>query len=172
MGGETEQSVSGWTVDTLHSLMVRLLAEKDKRDEQRFDAQEKALADALLAAERAGAKAEGTQEKRLESLNEFREQQKDLIGTFLPRAEYDRAHTDLVERVEKLGSTLNEKIDTVERREGERRDELAGRLAALQATISTASGHSAGLNAGWGYIVGAAGFIGAVIGIVLAVTAN
>lgn len=82
---------SGWTVDTLRIYLEALLAAnqrnlenlfsaKDLRDQQRFDAQQKALTDALLAAEKAVAaaltaadtavnKAEQAAERRLDGVN-------------------------------------------------------------------------------------------------------
>lgn len=47
MSGETEQQVSGWTVDTVKELMATLIHESDRRYEQRFEAQENATALAL-----------------------------------------------------------------------------------------------------------------------------
>ena len=88
MSGETEKEVSGWTVDTLHSHVVRLLQESDKRYEQRFQAQEKSVKDALASADRAVNKAETASEKRLDSVNEFRKTLSDQTGTFLTRAEF------------------------------------------------------------------------------------
>lgn len=52
MSGETEKAVSGWTTDTLHSHVQRLLVEMDHRYEDRFKAQELALANALTAHEK------------------------------------------------------------------------------------------------------------------------
>ena len=88
MSGETEQQVSGWTVDTLHSHIVKLLDAADKRYEQRFDAQEKAVREALAAADRAVIKAETAAEKRFDSVNEFRGQLKDQTSTMLTRGEF------------------------------------------------------------------------------------
>jgi len=56
-------------------------------NEQRFRAQEQAVAFALQAAEKAVTKAELAAEKRFESVNEFRNQLKDQTGTFITRNE-------------------------------------------------------------------------------------
>jgi len=114
---------------TLRDHLLALMAEKDKRDEQRFEAQEKAVRDALLAAEKAVAaalttakeavaKAETATEKRFESVNEFRSALTDAQTRFATsdavhsledeldrrlsalRDEYLRNHVDLVKRVE------------------------------------------------------------------------
>lgn len=172
MSGETEGSISAWTVDSLKEYIELSLREKDKRDNQRYDAQEKALAAALLAAEkavtaalsaaeRAVLKAEAASERRFESVNEFRAQQGDLITTFarrdemdtrlkaltekidgmieaavraastcLPRAEYDRAHVDLAERVIAQDKTFSEKLESQNK-------SLEARIALLQTQIAS-----------------------------------
>lgn len=89
MSGETEANVSGWTVDTLHSSMLRLLDERDRRYMQRFfDAEQavqaalvasdKLIAAALASAEKAVAKNETATEARFASVNEFRQSLDDV----------------------------------------------------------------------------------------------
>lgn len=56
-------------------------------NEQRFKAQEQAIAFALAEKEKAIIKAELGTEKRFESVNEFRNQLKDQTGTFITRNE-------------------------------------------------------------------------------------
>jgi hypothetical protein len=51
----------GWTVDTLHLHLDRMFAEMDKRNEQRWQATERAIA-----------KAEAAADRRFELLNELR----------------------------------------------------------------------------------------------------
>jgi hypothetical protein len=75
--------------------MLALIEAKNKQlrdadisaNEQRFKAQEQAVAFALQAAEKAVTKAELAAEKRFESVNEFRNQLKDQTGTFITRNE-------------------------------------------------------------------------------------
>jgi len=67
----------------LQSIMV----ERERANNQRFDAQEKAVAAALAAAKEAVAKAEIAAEKRFDSVNEFRGQLKDQQATLMPRSE-------------------------------------------------------------------------------------
>lgn len=55
-----------------------------------------------LADQRALDKVERNMDERFKSVNEFREQQKDIIAGFLPRKEYDGAHTALEDRVDQL----------------------------------------------------------------------
>ena len=87
-----------WTVITLKKHFEQRLSDKDLRDEQRFEAQSKAVeaaleaqktavAIALTGAEKAVTKAETAAEKRFDSVNEFRSQLKDQAGTFVTRSE-------------------------------------------------------------------------------------
>jgi hypothetical protein len=107
MSGETEESVSGWTVDTLKAYIERILAESDQRYQQRFDASEQAVNAALAAAEKAVGKAETAAEKRFDAVNEFRGQLSDQARDFMPRKEAELQLGALQERlvsVEKLGA--------------------------------------------------------------------
>jgi hypothetical protein len=95
--------------------MEALLIASDLRHQQRFDAQEKAVRDALAAAEKAVAaamsaaslavtKAEVAAEKRLDSVNEFRGQLKDQAATLLPRTESEQRFTTVEQRLSKIES--------------------------------------------------------------------
>ena len=79
---------------------------QEKAVEAALAAQEKAVAAALAAADRAVAKAERAAEARFESVNEFRGTLTDQAATFLPRREYENAHTAVVEKVEALQKFL------------------------------------------------------------------
>jgi len=71
MSGETEANVSAWTPDTLHSYFIRLLDEMDRRNDQRFAAQEEAIQIRSNAQEAALAiRARGTTEE-IEYLRSF-----------------------------------------------------------------------------------------------------
>lgn len=99
MSGETEQQVSGWTTDTLHSHLLRVLQEMDRRNEQRFQEQEKATDKALNAAEKAtdaalAAAKEAAAllavdtEKWQAASNEWRGAMTDRESKFMTRSEY------------------------------------------------------------------------------------
>jgi hypothetical protein len=120
-------------------------AEKDRRDNQRFEASQQALAAALsaqetavqaamTAAEKAVNKAEIAAEKRFEGVNEFRAQLNDYQKMLLPRIEYNAAHQSLAEKIADLSSR-------VDKTEG-----------------SAKGGHQV-----WGYVAGAAGIVIAVV---------
>lgn len=67
--------------------LLGILNERSTANNQRFEAQEKAVAAALAAAKEAVAKAETAVEKRFEGLNEFRGTLKDQQATLMPRSE-------------------------------------------------------------------------------------
>jgi hypothetical protein len=113
MSGETADKESGWTVDTLHTHFLRMMEEKSLRDEQRYEAQQLALREALIgqekavnaalaAAEKAVSKAEVAAEKRFDNVNEFRGQLADQAATFMPRNEAQVLITALAKDVDLL----------------------------------------------------------------------
>lgn len=99
MSGETEEHVSGWTVDTLHVHMAQRMADLDRVLSRRMDDADRAIQAALVSAEKAVDKANDANEKRFEGVNEFRKALADQTATFIPRPEYDTAHDALVARV-------------------------------------------------------------------------
>lgn len=66
-----------------------IIDERDKQYNQRFDAQQEAVAAALQAAKEAVQKAEDAANKRFDSVNEFRAQLADQAATFMSKAEAD-----------------------------------------------------------------------------------
>lgn len=84
---------------------------------QRFDADARAVASALMAADRAVAKAELAQEKRLEGVNEFRQQLSDQAAAFITRRELDAR-----------GSSIDIQIDALQQRLAELELRLTSRL--------------------------------------------
>jgi len=104
MSGETEADVSAWTIDSAKAHLLALMAEKDKRDQQRFDAQSDAINAALQSAEKAVTKAEVAAERRFDSVNEFRDTLRDQATTFVNRAELAALNarlSDLAARVDR-----------------------------------------------------------------------
>lgn len=136
MPGETKGDISGWTTDTLHvhiqslfnerdKYWLMLLAERDVRYGQRFDAQQNAIA-----------KAEESNEKRFQNTNEWRQTINDRDIKFLPKAEYDRAHNELEKRLS-MASEANAK-----------------EIKDIQVRLHRSEGHGGGLNQGWIYLLG------------------
>jgi len=117
MSGETENAVSGWTVDTLHAHIVQrfddLVAMLDERYatqvkalDAAFNAAERAVQAALLSAEKAVTKAEVAQEKRLEGVNEFRAQLTDQAATFIRREEVDIRFGAMADRLNETNTRV------------------------------------------------------------------
>lgn len=142
----------------LLSHIKAILAEMDRRYQERFEAQtkaldaaflaqqtamqaallaaEKAVQTALSAAEKAVAKAETAAEKRFDAVNEFRGAYQDIISLQMPRAE-----------AEQRLNQLSDKIDELKR------------------DNSLRVGHSTGVSDGWKILIGVVGILasGAVI---------
>ncbi len=89
------------------------LADMDLRYQQRFDQQraslfeaaaaaDKAVTAALESAEKAVGKAETANEKRFDSVNEFRGQLKDQATSFIPRLEAEQRISQLSDRLDEL----------------------------------------------------------------------
>jgi len=95
-------STSGWTVDTLHEHVMKLMALKEERDAERFKAQNEMNGLALAAADRAVTKAENAAEKRFEGVNEFRNTLADQQRTLMPRTEVELALNALKDDVRLL----------------------------------------------------------------------
>jgi hypothetical protein len=104
-----------------------------------FQAQEKAVAAAMLSADRAVAKAEAASEKRFESVNEFRSAMNDQSRSFISRNEAEQRMLSNAEKV----------------------DGLAIRLERIE-------GRGQGLNAGWAILTGAVGLVGVAVAIMMA----
>jgi len=90
---------------SLREHIETLLAEKDLRYQQRFDANGAAISAALLAAEKAVTKAEAATERRFEAVNEFRGTLSDQAKAFVQRVELDpisQRLADLASRVDRM----------------------------------------------------------------------
>lgn len=96
-----------------------IIAERDRQYSQRFEAQEKAVAAALAAQEKATAaafsaastavsKAELANEKRLDSVNEFRGQLKDQASLLATRSEVATQLRALSDKIDGATSSINE----------------------------------------------------------------
>lgn len=126
--GPTDQP-SSWNVDTLRAHLEQEIAFMLRALDERYATQTKALDAAFLAqqtamqtaftaadravqaalesAEKAVTKAEIANEKRFEATNEFRQQLNDQAANFMPRVEYESAHTRLTEQLRDMSSRLD-----------------------------------------------------------------
>jgi len=110
---------------------------QDKAVAAALAAQEKAVTAALAAADRAVAKAETATDKRFENSNEWRNTVETLQRTYMPRTESDQLLRALSEKIDELTTRVNA------------RDER-GR----------------GLHQGWTILAAAVAFITTIIGLV------
>lgn len=145
MSGETEQSVSGWTVDTLHNhlrvvqqLEERFSNERDRRYTEVNIEKEKALKIKETADLAALQLARDIQIYKDEKANELREQINSERGLYVTK-------NDL--------AGLSDKFDVT--------------LRPVLTYIALQQGRSGGLQAGYGWIVAAIGAIGVIITIVV-----
>lgn len=119
--------------------ILTILKERDRLYTQRFDSMDKAnvlalnnakeqTSIALASAKEAVNKADIANEKRLDSMNEFRGQQKDMINTLITRNEVDIRFKSLEEK-----------------------------LTIIQNNQNLNKGHSQGVNWLWGILIGVLG---------------
>jgi len=182
-----------WTVDTLYAYFTALFREAELRNQQRFDAQEKAIEAARIAAGRAVEqalnaqqqavdKAEAAAEKRFASVNEFRGQLSDQVRTFAPREYVDSQLGAMVQRMNDLGDARQAALDEARRiasgllpREVyeqaliasvNERTLLSERITAIERRLDVQAGRSQGLGSGWNYLIG---FLGMVLTILIIV---
>ena len=136
MSGETEERPSGWSVDTLRQHLSEMAAERDKRLDQRIDYEAKLAEERDKRYEQRFLAQESATAYMRQVTNEFRGQLADQQSTFITRTE-----------------TLA------------RAQSNADKIDALATRIDRTEGRSTGLNAGWGWLIGAVGLIGALISI-------
>lgn len=142
-----------WTLETLHAHLTKLVEEADKRYEQRFIAQEKAVGTAMVAQDKAVQAALTAQEKavaaamsaanlavdkaekatseRLAGMNEFRAALTDQTSNYMPRVETEQRLNNLGERITMSNA---------------RTDEINGR-------IIKSEGQGSGVSSTWNWIM-------------------
>lgn len=121
---------------SLREYVDQRFSAQDKAVAAALAAQEKAVTAALAAADRAVAKAEGASERRFESINEFRGALSDSARLLMPRAEAEQAVRAMTEKIDELAKRVNARDDQ-------------GR----------------GLHQGWVILVGVIAVIAAVVGV-------
>lgn len=142
----TSPNGSGWTF----KYFDRLIHETDRRYEERFEGQEKAVAAALAAQEKAVAaalaaaalavdKAEANSEKWRANANEWRAAMNDRETAFPSKLEIDA------------------KLNAIDKQ-----------IADLKKSRDSSEGRIGGVSASWGYLIGAIGLVATVIAIVTA----
>jgi hypothetical protein len=148
-----------------------MLAEMDKRYEQRFDAQQAALMLALTEADKrheqrfeaqqaAIQKSDVATQSRFESVNEFRAQLNDQANKLVTRTEADSVRSEMLGVVKAFGDRLEAMVYA-----------NADKIASVTTRLERQEGRDRGVQAGWGYLVAAVGLL-AAIGTVIAVVAG
>jgi hypothetical protein len=147
VSGETEQNISGWTVDTLHELNrvirdyeERFQIERDRRYSEVNIEREKALKIKETADLAALSLAREIQDYKDEKANNLREQ---ITGE---RGQY-ATKDDLIA----LGK------------------EFTATLEPIKAYVTSQQGRHGGFEAGWGYLVAVSGVFIAIAAVVVAV---
>jgi hypothetical protein len=130
--------------------------------EQRFQAQQKSIEDAIraqrdaidasiVASGQATTKAEAAMEIRFQSVNEFRNTLADQATHFITRSEVESAVNRNVERIQEVSSRLHATVtkqEIITSFEG-----LNNRVTELGERVTRAEGRGSGLNASWGYLM-------------------
>lgn len=158
---------------SLREHIYLLLQERDLRHQQRFEAQSQAISAALLAAKEAVDKAQVGIADRLAGMNEFRGALEDKTANQVSSDKFDSTVASLMERVDAATKTTSDKIDALSKASNDKIEALAStqseRVRELAGRVGLIEGRSTGLNAGWGFLVGAGGLAIAVVGFFLAV---
>jgi len=96
--------MSEWTTDTLKEHM-----------DVRFEAVKEAISKADTVGEQRATKLESSTADKFESVNEFRNQTKDLQAGYMPRAEFDQAMKSVNDKLDATVRSMNDKLDTTVR---------------------------------------------------------
>lgn len=113
-----------------------------------IDTQADKVALALASSDKATSKAETANEKRFESVNEFRAQLTDQARTFMPRAEAEAIIRRSTERIEELTARVGQTVDRSEieaqrQRDDQRFGELATRVTKAESAAAQAQASKA-----------------------------
>jgi len=119
-------SSSQWTVDTLKEYLTVLIADHDKRYEQRHQANKEAIAIAIANAQVANSKAELSIEKRLEGTNEWRNALNEHQRTYMPRSEAQVLFEAMTKRMDKQDQDENRRMNSQGREEGRAKGMIDG----------------------------------------------
>jgi hypothetical protein len=178
-----EESIT--RLDDLRKVEVRRIDEKIDANDAKYqiqfvDSKEAVLA-ALVATKEAINKADVANEKRFDSVNEFRNTLADQQTKLLTRTEYESAHKALAEKIDGV-------TDRINRTEGASgvyvtQSDLNSALNKLQTNIETTlqpvvafmnsqTGKTNGLVQQWVYVVGFFGIISTIITLVIFLTGH
>ena len=106
-----------------------MLAERDRRYEDRHKATQEAVTSAFKSAEKAGEKTENALSEYKAGSNEWRGTLNDIVSRTLLRADYDREHKHLEERLATEIKRLDQNIATISASITKLDGEKSGRLS-------------------------------------------
>jgi hypothetical protein len=169
---------SGWTILTVLEYINARIADMELRQQQRFDAQTKAVDAAiiaqraavdaaLIAANQATAKAETATDIRFQAVNEFRGQLADQATRFITRVEVEAAILRNTERIAELAAKLEHFADK-SLVVGEY-DQLTTKLDNIGNRVTRFEGKGKGMQASWAIAVALITMIIGIIAVYLAV---
>jgi hypothetical protein len=155
----TEPEQHSWTLDTLRIHLMQMIGSHELRNNDRFTSleqliagQDKAVQIAMTASDRAVTKAETAAEKRFESVNEFRAALADNARLLMPRAESETIFKNQSGRHDSDMATVSDKLSSG-------LTSMDGRISGLRTDLTQLQGKARGMQAGWGYAMGAVGLI-------------
>lgn len=173
-----------WTIETLKEYILQMLGDVAKSNQQRFDSQEKAIAEATYRTERAIAeadkryqerfdsqekaiaKAEKSMQERLSAMNEFRQSLSDQSAKFATADSVDRRFVTITEKLDVLEGRFNlvmPRAEAITRLESQEKA-----LNMLAARMDRTEGQSQGIGQGWQIVVSGIAIIAALVGIWIA----
>jgi hypothetical protein len=148
-----------WNIETLKEYFTSLIEGNKHLYQEKFIAAEKAVESALIAqkdltnaafasSEKAIVKAEDAQRDYNVRSNEFRGQLDDQAQTLMPR-------------IESMGlmKSLEDKVIVTAKANADKIDILSKKLEITSDRLTIIEGKGSGMNALWGYIIGALGII-------------
>lgn len=180
MSGETEADVSAWTIDSLRYHLEQIAADLDRRYQQRFDAQEHAVAAAFDAQEQVVTlltklldERYATQTKAVDAAFLAAES---AVNTALMTAEkaVTKAETAADKRFESVnefrGQLADQAATLLSRSEADVRiGSLSDKIDTLQGRVDKSEGRSTGISLSAGAMVGALSAAVAIVTIVVIV---
>ena len=92
--------LSTWTIDALKQYFDEKIGLLEEKTKERFLAAKENISIALLASEKAIVKAETANDKRFDSVNEFRGTLSDQTKNLVSRTEYLVQHQNLIEKID------------------------------------------------------------------------
>lgn len=125
---------------------------------------------AFIASEKAIDKAESSMNKRLDAMNEFRDQLREQAATFMRREESLQRHDATNDKVDAIEKRLEERIESWKLDANKADDALNDKIVAINRRIDLQDGARAGTSANVRNIYAFVAFVGVVISIIVLIS--